>query len=72
MKYLSLLLISILFCSPFYANAQTSDLNVTVSINGTIVSELTDETQNKVFSDNGKYSCSYNINGVTDGTKKFY
>jgi len=66
MKYLTLLIISILLCSPFYANGQTSDLNLTVSINGTIVSELTDETQNKVFSDNGKYSCSYNINGVTD------
>ena len=66
MKYLSLLLISILFFSPFYSNGQTSDLNVTVSINGTIISQLTDDTQNEVFSENGKYSCSYNINGVTD------
>ena len=66
MKYLSLLLISMLFCSLFCANGQTSDLNLTVSINGTLVSELADETQNKVFSANGKYSCSYNIDGVTD------
>ena len=66
MKYLSLLLVSILFFSAFYSNGQTSDLNVTVSINGTIVSRLTDDTQNKVFSENGKYSCSFNIDGVTD------